>query len=73
MHPISNYTKRINAATKSGFEIYTTHYGNDGECTIMTNTDPKSPFNGECIDIWENGHYEQYSQFKGHPVNYRVI
>lgn len=63
------YNNRINAAIKADFEIYLTHVADDFECTILTNTNPKSQYNGECLDLWENGQYEQYTQFKGqHPI-----
>lgn len=70
-HTYNTYNNRINAARKAGFEIYTTMMEEGEECTIMTNTNPHSAFNGECLDIWEGGRYEQYSQFKEQSCTFK--
>jgi len=67
------YNTRINAALKAGFEIYLTHTADGCECTILTNTVTNSPHNGECLDIWEEGQYQQYAQFKEQQPTYKVV
>lgn len=66
------YNNRINAALKAGFDIYVTSVTDGCECTILTNTDITSPYNGECLDIWEEGQYEQYAQHKGQQCTYPI-
>lgn len=70
----SIYNQRINAANKAGFEIYCNTSNEDNiPGTILTNTNPKSPYNGECIDLFENGTFIQYSQFKGQATTYKIV
>lgn len=68
---MTQYQQRIAAAEKAGFEFYVLTWNEDGVTgCILTNTNPKSPFNGECIDLFEDGTYEQYCQFKGQQPLY---
>ena len=70
----SIYNQRLNAAINAGFEVYCDTRNDDNiPGTILTNTNPKSQYNGECIDLFENGTFDQYSQFKGQSPTYKIV
>lgn len=69
---MTTYQQRIHNAQKAGFEVYVSIQKDNAEGTILFNTDVSSPYNGECIDIYEDGSYEQYCQFKGQQPAYVV-
>lgn len=61
----NEYSEFIARAEKAGFQIYCDTRNEDSVCgTILTNTLLSSPYNGECIDLFEDGTYFQYCQFK---------
>ena len=65
---MSNYQQRIMFAENAGFDVYLVLK----DCTILTNTKVKSPYNGECIDIFEDGRIEQYCQFPGQTPTFTI-
>ena len=71
---MNQYQQRISAAEKAGFKIYldtTNAYGSPG--TILCNTETGNPYDGECVDIFEDGTFEQYTQFPGQKPVYKVL
>ena len=71
--PYSIYNQRLNAAINAGFEIYCNTRNEDNiPGTILTNTNPKSQYNGECIDLFEDNTFTQHCQFKGQTPAYIV-
>lgn len=62
---MKTFDDKIKQATVAGFEIYHTTIVDGEDLCILTNTDVNSKYNGETIDIYENGHTEQGSQYKG--------
>lgn len=69
---MNNYSRMIADAEKAGFEVYCDTSNENCRGTILTNTQLKSPYNGECIDIFEDGTFEQYCQLKGQTPTYKV-
>lgn len=67
------YNTRIICAQRAGFNIYCDTISDDGVFgTTLTNTNPSSKYNGECIDIFENDTYEHYSQFKEQELKFKL-
>lgn len=70
---MNTYNRLITNAVNEGFEEYcstTNEYGTSG--IILTNTRMDSPFNGEVLDIFEDGTHVHYSQFKGQALKFRL-
>jgi len=73
MQPIQVLNTRINKALMAGFDEYTETKNAAGSWgVILTNTDTNSPYNGECIDLFEDGSFVQYCQFKGQTAAYTI-
>lgn len=66
---MTTYSALLNQAIKAGFTVYCNTYNDDGVCgSILTNIKPNSPFNGEVLDIFEDGTFTHSSQFGvNHP------
>lgn len=62
---MNTYQQRMNALEKAGFTMYCNTSNDAGSPgSILTNTDIKSPYNGECVDLFEDNSFHQYCQFK---------
>lgn len=62
---MNNYSAMLTQARNAGFEDYSDTRNDENICgTILTNTNPKSLYNGEVLEIFENGTHAHYSQFK---------
>jgi len=67
------YQQRITHAINAGFEIYTNTWNENGEGAILINNQKDSIYEGECLDIFEDGSYRQYCQFKGQQPSFKII
>jgi len=64
--------KAESQAEKAGFQFYTSTSNEDhGQGVIMINNKKESPFNGECLDLFEDGTIHHYSQFKGVELKFK--
>lgn len=75
---LQTYSTLIKQAIKAGFEEHQGTYkyadgvsGKIIEGSILLNTKPTSQFNGEVLDIYEDGSFDHYSQFKGTSLNFK--
>lgn len=63
---MKSYQSLINQALNAGFEMYCdTRNDSNVRGIILTNTRKDSDYNGEVIDLFEDGTFVQYGQFKG--------
>ena len=71
---MTTYNILVKQAIKAGFEDYCNTYNEDGlQGTIFTNTKTGSPFNGEVLDIFEDGTFTHYSQFADNHPHYSPL
>lgn len=69
---MTTYSDLVKQAVKAGFEDYCNTYNEYGlQGTIFTNTKKGSQFDGEVLDIFEDGTFTHYGQFKGQSLRFK--
>lgn len=66
------YNNLLNQLEAAGFKLYVDTRNENGVTgSIMTNTDENSPFSGEVLDVFEDGTFAHYSQFKAADLHFK--
>lgn len=69
---MNTYNNLIKQAFAAGFEDYCNTYTQEGlQGLILTNTKKDSPYDGEVLDIFEDGTFTHYAQFKGQDLKFK--